>query len=75
MGTEKIFLSSASVCFPEHLHALAEGEECGCLPCASLSATSTEHSNKLLILLCLNICRKKDRTVISLFLHLYLSSV
>lgn len=75
MGTKKIFLSSTSVCFPEHLHALTEGEECGCLPCASLNVTSTVHSNKLLILLYLNICSKKDTAIVNLFLHLYLSSV
>lgn len=71
MGAKKTFLSRTSACFPEHLHALTEGEECGCLPCASLSVTSTVCSHKLLILLYLNICRKKDTTVVSLFLHLY----
>lgn len=59
MGTKKIFLSNTSVCFPEHLCAFTEGEECGCLPCASVSITSTVHSNKLLILLYLNMWKER----------------
>lgn len=75
MGTKKIFLREASVCFPEYLQALSESEECRGLPWASLGIVNTVHPNRLLIWLYLNLSRKKDMVVINLVLHLYLPLV